>query len=548
MLQRLQLPACMRALPNSPPTPAGHDREASRVEHAHAARSGPGSYTRILKSSALVGGSSLATIVTNIVRMKVVALLLGPAGIGLLGLYTSLTDFARSVASLGTSGSGVRQIAAVTGETSTGPNGAERLAATVAVLRLLSIALGALGAGGLLVVSALVAHPTFAALGGNGAIAWLSLAVLFGVVSGGQAALIQGLRRIGDLARIGAIAAVANAVATIAIVYAAGDAGIAPAIALGAMSMVAVSWHYTRRLPVAGVRLTLRLFCEHVPPMLKLGVAFMASGFLMMGAALAVRMIVVQTLGVDAAGLYQSAWTVGAFYAGFILQAMGADFYPGLVGLRQDAQRFNALVNEQAEVSALLALPGLLATIAFAPLVVSALFSGAFEGATRVLRWICLGMALRVLIWPVGFIVVAQGRQLLFMMTEVLWAGLNVGLAWTCVRIFGLDGAGVAFFGAYAVHGIVIFLAVRRLSGFRWSSRNARLASLMLGSAGAMFWVMEHLPPVPAGLVGCVATLAALVYSLHALGSLVDMDAPVPVTVRSVLRRVRHRVTTTTRA
>ena len=104
--------------------------------------------------------------------------------------------------------------------------------------------------------------------------------------------------------------------------------------------------------------------------LLKLGFAFMASGFLVMGAAYAVRIIVVRDVGLEAAGFYSAAWTLGGLYVGFVLQAMGADFYPRLVSVATDNPRCNRLVNEQAQVSLLLAGPGIIATITFAPLVI----------------------------------------------------------------------------------------------------------------------------------------------------------------------------------
>ena len=67
--------------------------------------------------------------------------------------------------------------------------------------------------------------------------------------------------------------------------------------------------------------------------LLKLGFAFMASGFLMIGAGYAVRMMLARQIGLEAAGLYAAAWTLGGLYVNFVLQAMGADFYPRLVGV-----------------------------------------------------------------------------------------------------------------------------------------------------------------------------------------------------------------------
>ena len=58
-------------------------------------------------------------------------------------------------------------------------------------------------------------------------------------------------------------------------------------------------------------------------PLLKLGFAFMASGLMMSGATYAVRVLVLREVGFEAAGLYQSAWTLGGLYVGFILDAMG---------------------------------------------------------------------------------------------------------------------------------------------------------------------------------------------------------------------------------
>ena len=98
-------------------------------------------YGQILKSSAVIGGSSLINIAIGIVRTKAMAMLLGPAGVGLMGLYGSITDLTISIAGMGINSSGVRQIAEAVGSGDT-----ERIARTAVVLRRISIFLGVLGA------------------------------------------------------------------------------------------------------------------------------------------------------------------------------------------------------------------------------------------------------------------------------------------------------------------------------------------------------------------------------------------------------------------
>src|SRR5438093_8302115 len=54
-------------------------------------------YGQILKSSALIGGSSVINIAVSVVRAKAMAWLLGPAGVGLVGLYSSILDLTHSI-------------------------------------------------------------------------------------------------------------------------------------------------------------------------------------------------------------------------------------------------------------------------------------------------------------------------------------------------------------------------------------------------------------------------------------------------------------------
>jgi PST family polysaccharide transporter len=242
--------------------------------------------------------------------------------------------------------------------------------------------------------------------------------------------------------------------------------------------------------------------------------------------------------GMEAAGFYQAAWTLGGLYVGFILQAMGADFYPRLVGVSRDNSQCNRLVNEQAHVSLLLAGPGVLATLTFAPIVINLFYTAKFSEAVEVLRWICLGMGLRVITWPMGFIVVAKNQRLIFLGVEFAWTVINISLAWLCVSSFGLAGAGIAFFGSYVFHGFIIYAVVRQLSGFRWSSASMRTAVLYLLLGGSVFCGFYLLPPMLAMVAGAVAMVVSAVYSIRVLCSLVSTDQ-LPDRVRRLLIRFR---------
>lgn len=483
-------------------------------------------YTQILKSTMLMGGSSLVNVALSIVRNKALAVLLGPEGVGLIGLYGSIIDIAQAVAGLGVSGSGVRRVAEAAG---TGD--AESIARSATALRRISVVLGLLGALLLAALAFPVSNFTFGDYQHAGGIVLLALAVFFRIVSAGQTALIQGLRGIANLARINVLSGLFGTMVSIPLIYLFGAQAIAPSLVAIAAVSILPTWWYSRQICTHPPPMSARQFGREATALFKLGAAFMASGLLTFGAAYAIRIIVLNEGGVMAAGLYQAAWALGGLYAGFILQAMGTDFYPRLTATADNNAECNRLVNEQAEISMLLAGPGLIATLTLAPLVMSLFYSTEFHRAVDLLRWICLGMMLRIVAWPMGFIVLAKGAQTIFFWTEVAATLVHVGLAWLFVSKLGTPGAGMAFFGLYVWHSILIYMIVRRLTGFRWSRANRRHALLFLPASGLVFSASLVLPAWSAMVIGSVAVVLSGLYSLRMLVELLPPES-MPAIVR----------------
>jgi enterobacterial common antigen flippase len=225
----------------------------------------------------------------------------------------------------------------------------------------------------------------------------------------------------------------------------------------------------------------------------------------------------VREAGIEAAGLYQAAWAIGGVYVAFILQAMGTDFYPRLVAATDDNAQCNRLVNEQAQVSLLLAGAGVIGTLTFASWILAVLYSTAFQGAAEVLRWICLGMALRVVTWPLGYILVAKGKQTLFVLADLLWTVVNMGLTWWCVKRFGIAGAGIAFFGSYLFHLTIVYPMCRKVSGFRWSPQNVKTGLAFAAVIGIVHGGFFAFDPMVAMALGAAALLISAAASFYAL-------------------------------
>jgi PST family polysaccharide transporter len=487
------------------------------------------SYGQILKSSAVVGGSSAVNVALGIVRTKVMAVLLGPAGFGLFGLYGSIIATTQTIAGMGVNSSGVRQIAEVIAS-----EDAEKIAVTTIALRRASLLLGLLGALFLVMFSRLVTRLTFGSSEHVGAVALLSLAVLFQLVSFGQTALIQGMRRMVDLAKMGVISAVFGTIITILLVYLLHENGVAVSLVAVSLVSLALSWWYARSVQVQAIPMTVSQLWGEASALLKLGLAFMATSSMTIGIAYAVRIILLRKVGFEATGYYQCAWTLGGLYVGFILQSMGADFYPRLTAGAADNTECNRLVNEQIRVGLLLAGPGSMATLTVTPLIITLFYSAKFGAAVGVMRWICLGTILQVITWPMGLVLVAKARRATYFATELAWALVSLTLAWIGIGAFGLNGAGIAFFGSCIFYGFMLYPVVYRTSGFRWSSENKRTGLLFLVLIATVFSGFYILPFLWAACLGTVAILASGTYSLRVLLTLVSLNR-IPIPIRRML-------------
>jgi len=74
------------------------------------------SFARILRSSALMGGAQVVILAAAFIRAKLIALILGASGVGLIGIFNAFSGNVAAFAGWGLGTSGVKLIAAASDE------------------------------------------------------------------------------------------------------------------------------------------------------------------------------------------------------------------------------------------------------------------------------------------------------------------------------------------------------------------------------------------------------------------------------------------------
>jgi antigen flippase len=430
------------------------------------------SYSRILRTSAITGGAAGMNMLISMVSVKFGAVLLGPAGIGQLRVFQALLGFASSLSGLGIHGSAVQSIAKANAD-----GRADDLAATVSALRRTSWVLGLTGWVLLAALAWPVSEWAFGDTTHGSEIALLGACLLLSSLSALTMALFQGYQRIGDLARINVTSAALSTGCNIAWFAGLGQGGIVPSLLCTAAISALVPRVWSSRLPRHEIPpLPWRETLREATRLSGLGTAMMVAGLASSLTGFLIPAIVNRELGVDAVGLYAAAWGISGLFANFILGAMGADYFPRLSAVASDRTALNRLVNEQTEIGILLALPGLAATIGFAPLAIQFFYTKDFAGATSVLLWFSIGIFGRVTSWPLGFLLLARRDALLFVASELIFGAMHVGLVLACVRLWGLAGVGIAFFALYAIYNIAMLIVARVIADVNWNASTWRIA------------------------------------------------------------------------
>src|SRR6185436_4185262 len=151
----------------------------------------------------------------------------------------------------------------------------ERIALTVKTLRRVALFSGIVGALLLVLLSKPIAAFTFGNSDRAGAVALLALVALLGDISGAQMALVQGMRRIADLARMNILGALYGTVFSVAIVYFWKEKGLVLSLICVAAMAILTSWWYARKIKIKPVRITMAKAWAEASELVKLGSAFM---------------------------------------------------------------------------------------------------------------------------------------------------------------------------------------------------------------------------------------------------------------------------------
>lgn len=422
------------------------------------------SYRHIFKATGLFGGVQVIQILATLIRGKFIALLLGPTGMGMSSLYLSSTTMISNITGLGINFSAVRDIS-LAAET----NDIARISRTTKVFRRWIWFGGLLGVVVTIGFAPILSKVTFGNKEYTWAFMWLSCILLLNTLTLGNITILQGMRRLRDMAKSSVIGSVVGLFISVPLYYFYGMKGIIPVIILAAVTSFFVSSCYTRKIRQEPITVSFKDTICDGQEMVKLGVIVMITVFLGALVTYIVNTFIRYKGGISDVGLYQAGLSISNQFIGLVFVAMGSDYFPRLSGISADNMKVKEMVNQQAEIVVLIAAPLLIALLVTAPVIIRLLLSPEFYPIIEFIRWLALGMMFKAASYSVGYIAFAKGDKKVFFIVEGIM-GNSMTLLFNIIayNFWGLKGIGISFLASYVIYFITILIITNKLYSFEF--------------------------------------------------------------------------------
>lgn len=394
------------------------------------------------------GSGTVGKLLFTTIATKIIAVILGPSGVGLLSLLRQVVDVSHNLGTLGGSSALVQGLASRKGQARD-----EYLVTTFWIF-----VLGAVFIAGVFLV--LAPWIAFWAFGRNdmqltSLVRWLSLPLVLSVASSYLNGVINGFRAIGLLALLQILGTAAMAllaypvsrlvevgypIAFIAMLSAPPLVGAV----LGALSALRKGW----LAPLLhSFRMTLH--SEPLRNFFSIAGILVVTEFIGTGTVLAVRSLTVHYDGLSGAGIFGAAWGISTAYKMLILGSLVTYYLPTLSQTNDPLARI-VLMQRVARLATLMMVPLVTGVIVLKSLVIELLYSIEFAPSLEVLRWMLIGDYIEILSWVFAIPMIAYANMRAFFLVEAAW---NVGfIAFAALSLFGfnsMQGIGIGYLLVY---------------------------------------------------------------------------------------------------
>lgn len=412
------------------------------------------SYKNLIKSTAIFGSTQIMQVIITIIRSKLIAIILGPTGMGTYFIFQSISSTIGQISSLGINQSAIRNISQAHQHRIKENNVIITFYSLVWLTSIIGFLITLIGAP---YISAF-AFGTYKEMGW---ILLLSFGILFNGLSQGKITILQGTRQLKKLSKVSLYSTICSLIISIPLYYYNKANGIVPSIIIGMIITYFITSLNSPKIKFNTIKTHFFTNIKNGLPIIKLGLSLMVSGCILTLNSLILNVFINNYGNLNDVGYFQSAFNIINQCLAIVIAVLAADYYPKISAIHTKTDELSNVIKQQIELTTLIITPISIGLIIFANYIIRILLSSSFTEVISILQWMSIALIFRCLWIIMSYIILAKGSQYLFLFFDgIIGNGVSLLMNIAAYSIWGINAIGISFAISSIMCTSVIILSV----------------------------------------------------------------------------------------
>lgn len=410
--------------------------------------------------SVLISSTTALKQLLGLCRTKLLAIYLGPVGVGVWGYIQSFVDACQAFSLFGVDRSGIAELVKLDAER-------ERNATFLSMLLIVFLALLVLS--GVLVIfeSSLSVYIGGELFGGGEAVVYKIIAVLFFYIGTTLISIyLNGTRAYKSMAYLQGLGAILSTFAVGVALY--GLYGVVEVIDLYLLwSVVTFSVALSSYFYSAGLGVSVIGAWRRAKDIIQKGRSYWLAQLLTLGTIFLINYIVLDGAGSAGFGFYIAAWALSAMFVTLLLGPLAAGYFPLISRMASDGKDISNVVSWQVGYGFLIA--GLVVSVVwvFSADVMSLLYSDEFVEASSSFRLFLIATMLRFIGFPLGYAVLAHSKGRYYFYSQLILNVMYLLLVYSFLGVLSWKYIAICYIFSYLTYVSMLLYFLQKCSGYK---------------------------------------------------------------------------------
>tara|TARA_B100000787_G_C16199015_1_gene303318 strand:- start:8818 stop:10308 length:1491 start_codon:yes stop_codon:yes gene_type:complete len=404
-------------------------------------------YKNIVKTTFLFSFVKVFNILMRIGLNKIVAVLLGTTGMGIIGLFRSSLMTVQTFAGLGIPQSSVKDISE-----SKNSNDSEKLHLTLKVTKVIVLCTALFGFLIAFLLAPFLSQWTFNNDDYTSEYRWLAIAAFFMIYAEGLRGLLTGMRNLKELAKSSIFGSLFGLLTGAPLYYIYGINGIVPSLIISTFVTYLVAFYFSNKIQFKKVKLKFTSYFLEGKSMIFMGIGLMYVGLASTVSDYIIKAYISTNSSFEMVGLFTAGATILSSYFGIVLTAMTTDYYPRIAGINKDNLKLIDEVNRQSEVGLLMMFPLIMVFVIGLPFFLKILYSIEFVESQEYIKFAMFGFIITICSNAMGMILIAKQKTKVFVLSVTFQRVIGVIINILFFKYYGLIGLGISYIITSLIH------------------------------------------------------------------------------------------------